>query len=138
MVFVHCHECSARISLFDTGDKGWIESADGKWLCPNQHNGAVGRASWASSVIDDSFFDVPEPGPLKGAQHHGLGRQEPQGFEEPEDGSEERYHSDRIRLPWSTHTFWWVVHNAGFVETPVLPRAELLQRPWWKRLLPRL
>jgi len=33
------------------------------------------------------------------------------GFNEPEDGSRERYRERRASIPWAQHTAWWVVHN---------------------------
>ena len=32
-------------------------------------------------------------------------------FSGPEDGSEERYARRRRKVPWASHTLWWVVHN---------------------------
>lgn len=33
-------------------------------------------------------------------------------FSRPEYGSGDRYVERRRKVPWATHTLWWVVHNA--------------------------
>jgi hypothetical protein len=58
--------------------------------------------------------------------------EEIRGFDQPEDGSEERYVRRRQARPWAAHTTWWVVHNA--VAHPliaILPVRPLFQFHDW-------
>lgn len=55
-------------------------------------------------ALDEVFARKDEEHPL----------QKEFGFTVPEDGSEERYQERRKKynVPWTTHTFYWVIHNA--------------------------
>lgn len=33
------------------------------------------------------------------------------GFDKPEDGSEHRYQARQAQVPWTTHAFYWWLHN---------------------------
>jgi hypothetical protein len=61
---------------------------------------ANGGTFSAKITIDDELRQV-QPHPL----------QEEFGFQQPEDGSEERYKKRQLDVPWAKHQFWWFVHN---------------------------
>ena len=63
---------------------------------------------------------------------HGGVRDEPRGFDEPEDGAQARFEARRAARPWIAHRLWWLVHNA--VSHPLIglvPRRPLFRFHDW-------
>lgn len=94
MSFAKCKVCGKVEIEFSPKDEGWKKSPTGGWLC-REH------VTYGAQLMEQ------EQERVSAEAERAL-----EGFTAPEDGSADRYHDRKKKVPWARHTFWWVVHNS--------------------------
>ena len=98
MFTVKCGACEEKKDFFSAMAAGW-EETDHDFFCPRHSTKQRATAVEPPRELFEVVADRLNP------------KQGERGFNQPEDGSQDRYIGRRAHTPWGSHMFWWLVHN---------------------------
>lgn len=107
MTFVKCEICSGQEIIWDMTktSTGYVHAR-----CPTGSSADITPLRHRKTTHDESAADAVETATAIEARRKSAPF-EVVGFDQPEEGSKDRYDKRRAEQPWAKHRFWWLVHN---------------------------